>query len=279
MPVTRARQRSALRPSRSPPRSVSNSGGVADVPADVAALAAALDRARVRQELRCCRRDPRRVAGGRLDCRDDQGRHHRSSLTGRLGDTTTALPVADVRAAAGPMMSPIVPSRVVGSNRMPNVGLPSPQPAMGYQPGLDGLRAISVIAVILYHAGFGWMHGGFLGVEVFFVVSGLPHHVVVDRGTGIVGWRVAAAVLVASERDVCFRLCSRCCWSYPPGRRCSARPNRPRSCGAICRGRSSTSPTGARSSATFRTSSPATRRCCATSGAWPSRSSGTSCGR
>ena len=43
---------------------------------------------------------------------------------------------------------------------------------MGYQPGLDGLRAISVIAVIFYHAGFGWMPGGFLGVEVFFVVSG-----------------------------------------------------------------------------------------------------------
>jgi peptidoglycan/LPS O-acetylase OafA/YrhL len=47
-----------------------------------------------------------------------------------------------------------------------------PSPPMGYQPGLDGLRAISVIAVIFYHAGFGWMHGGFLGVEVFFVVSG-----------------------------------------------------------------------------------------------------------
>ena len=45
-------------------------------------------------------------------------------------------------------------------------------PSMGYQPGLDGLRAISVIAVICYHAGFGWMHGGFFGVEVFFVVSG-----------------------------------------------------------------------------------------------------------
>jgi peptidoglycan/LPS O-acetylase OafA/YrhL len=52
--------------------------------------------------------------------------------------------------------------------------LPTRRPStpMGYQPGLDGLRAISVIAVILYHAGFGWMHGGFLGVEVFFVVSG-----------------------------------------------------------------------------------------------------------
>jgi peptidoglycan/LPS O-acetylase OafA/YrhL len=43
---------------------------------------------------------------------------------------------------------------------------------MGYQPGLDGLRAISVIAVVFYHAGFSWMHGGFLGVEVFFVISG-----------------------------------------------------------------------------------------------------------
>jgi peptidoglycan/LPS O-acetylase OafA/YrhL len=43
---------------------------------------------------------------------------------------------------------------------------------MGVQPGLDGLRAISVVAVIAYHAGFEWIGGGFLGVEVFFVVSG-----------------------------------------------------------------------------------------------------------
>lgn len=41
-----------------------------------------------------------------------------------------------------------------------------------YLPGLDGLRAIAVIAVILYHAGIGWLPGGFLGVEVFFVISG-----------------------------------------------------------------------------------------------------------
>ena len=46
------------------------------------------------------------------------------------------------------------------------------RPRMRYEPGLDGLRAISVIAVILYHAGAGWLPGGFLGVEVFFVVSG-----------------------------------------------------------------------------------------------------------
>lgn len=43
---------------------------------------------------------------------------------------------------------------------------------MGYQPGLDGIRAVSVVAVILYHAGFSWMRGGWIGVEVFFVVSG-----------------------------------------------------------------------------------------------------------
>ena len=42
----------------------------------------------------------------------------------------------------------------------------------GYEPGLDGLRALSVVAVICYHAGFAWMHGGWIGVEVFFVVSG-----------------------------------------------------------------------------------------------------------
>ncbi len=43
---------------------------------------------------------------------------------------------------------------------------------MGYQAPLDGLRALSLIAVVLYHGGFGGVQGGFLGVEVFFVVSG-----------------------------------------------------------------------------------------------------------
>jgi peptidoglycan/LPS O-acetylase OafA/YrhL len=43
---------------------------------------------------------------------------------------------------------------------------------LSYSPGLDGLRAIAVMAVLLYHADLSWIPGGFLGVEVFFVISG-----------------------------------------------------------------------------------------------------------
>lgn len=39
-------------------------------------------------------------------------------------------------------------------------------------PGLDGLRAIAVLAVICFHLGFGWAPGGLLGVGIFFTLSG-----------------------------------------------------------------------------------------------------------
>lgn len=40
------------------------------------------------------------------------------------------------------------------------------------QPALDGVRALAVGAVLLFHAGFGWIGGGYLGVSVFFTLSG-----------------------------------------------------------------------------------------------------------
>jgi peptidoglycan/LPS O-acetylase OafA/YrhL len=41
-----------------------------------------------------------------------------------------------------------------------------------YLPGLDGLRALAVLAVVAYHLGLGWAPGGLLGVGVFFTLSG-----------------------------------------------------------------------------------------------------------
>lgn len=43
---------------------------------------------------------------------------------------------------------------------------------LGYRPALDGLRALAVLAVIAYHDNYPWAKGGFLGVDLFFALSG-----------------------------------------------------------------------------------------------------------
>ena len=57
---------------------------------------------------------------------------------------------------------------------------------MRYRPEIDGLRAIAVAAVILFHAGFALFSGGFVGVDVFFVISGflITSIIVEDLKTG-----------------------------------------------------------------------------------------------
>ncbi len=54
---------------------------------------------------------------------------------------------------------------------MPSI-IPPRSRSIPHLPGLDGIRALAIVAVLLYHAELSWAGGGFLGVEVFFVLSG-----------------------------------------------------------------------------------------------------------
>jgi peptidoglycan/LPS O-acetylase OafA/YrhL len=66
---------------------------------------------------------------------------------------------------------------------------------MAYRPALDGLRALAVYLVLAYHAGLPLFSGGFIGVDVFFVLSGyLVTSLIV---TGLVEDRFRLAVFYA----------------------------------------------------------------------------------
>lgn len=49
---------------------------------------------------------------------------------------------------------------------------PSPSSGFGYIPSLDGIRCIALVLVLAFHAGYGHFPGGWIGVDLFFVLSG-----------------------------------------------------------------------------------------------------------
>ena len=77
--------------------------------------------------------------------------------------TTTADPSPASAAARA-----TAPTRPLGRGHLDDRAISQ----LPYLPGLDGLRAVAVIAVMIYHANSTWLAGGYLGVEVFFVISG-----------------------------------------------------------------------------------------------------------
>lgn len=66
--------------------------------------------------------------------------------------------------------------RARGSTQPPRAGGSEPRASasrgFGYLPSLDGIRALSLIGILLYHSDFTWARGGYLGVTVFFTLSG-----------------------------------------------------------------------------------------------------------
>jgi peptidoglycan/LPS O-acetylase OafA/YrhL len=55
---------------------------------------------------------------------------------------------------------------------------------MQFRKDINGLRAIAVIAVVLFHFNASWMPGGFVGVDVFFVISSFLMTRIIFKGIG-----------------------------------------------------------------------------------------------
>ena len=68
--------------------------------------------------------------------------------------------------------APASPGSSVGSTAQPDAAPGQRRLSLGYVPALDGVRAVAVLAVMLFHFGQGWLPGGYMGVDVFFVLSG-----------------------------------------------------------------------------------------------------------
>lgn len=60
---------------------------------------------------------------------------------------------------------------LLSSNALP-IFRPMSSQHLAYRPDIDGLRAVAVISVFIFHLNHQWLPGGFVGVDIFFVISG-----------------------------------------------------------------------------------------------------------
>ncbi len=87
------------------------------------------------------------------------------------------------------------------------------RPDPSYRADIDGLRAIAILSVVLYHSGLPWLTGGFTGVDIFFVISGylIGGHIYADLRAGSFSYlqfyrRRAKRILPAFFAVVAFTL-------------------------------------------------------------------------
>jgi peptidoglycan/LPS O-acetylase OafA/YrhL len=86
-----------------------------------------------------------------------------------------------------------------------------------YRPALDGLRSVAVYLVLLFHTGMSFAGGGFIGVDLFFVLSGfLVTNVILSEVDG-----PGACASAASTPGGCAGCCPRRWPSWSPQARCS----------------------------------------------------------
>src|SRR5688572_6185877 len=81
-----------------------------------------------------------------------------------------------------------IPSAPIGVRRTQGAVMRTDVNSGEYSPHIDGLRAIAVIAVIVYHLDASWLPAGFVGVDVFFVISGFVVSASLARSPDVGVW-------------------------------------------------------------------------------------------